>query len=129
MIVDDDPDFLEVAAEVLATVGCDGRYFSNAHLAVKWLSEGRCAVLAVLDLKTIDADPVELAAKLRRAAGCDLPIVFVSSWPVSWMRVPDDVMIIRKPLERAALLEVVASQKLSRRPQPSRLRTVRAAIG
>jgi len=109
LIVDDDPDLIEVMRSMIAASGYEARCARNGKEAIERVEEKRPAVL-LLDMLMPVMDGWQCARELRARYGHDLPIVVVTAAEHARARANetngDDVL--PKPFEMDDLLRVVA---------------------
>ncbi len=104
LLVDDEPDVREIAADLLSDAGYQVRAAAGAAEALALLATAPADVL-VLDLAMPGISGAELARQVR-ALHPGLPVLFLTGHAD---RLPDaSVPVLRKPYSRAALLEAVA---------------------
>ena len=79
LIVDDDPQAIEVLAEALGNE-CDIRFALDGAQALKMLEEAKLPELILLDMLLPDTDGYALFATIKaRAETRDVPVIFVTS--------------------------------------------------
>jgi CheY-like chemotaxis protein len=76
LVVDDDPQVLEVVSEMLRLEGYDVRVAENGRKAVEQLQEGRFD-LVITDLIMPDKEGLETIADIRKYK-VDMPIIAIS---------------------------------------------------
>ena len=107
LIVDDDPDLLEVLAEVLLTLGRFDVHKTRSGLEALHLYESVDPALVILDEGLADMCGSELLRTLRRTnSRARRPALFVTGSQSSVQCLPGDV-VLEKPLEMRRLLDAV----------------------
>ena len=116
LIVDDDTILLETAKDALESMGAAAEVSSSAEEAyektVRRHGEGRDYDVIILDWKMPGTDGVELARKIRKTAGIDVPILLISAYDWSDMeetaREAGANGFISKPLFRSRLYDRIS---------------------
>jgi DNA-binding NtrC family response regulator len=112
VIIDDDPDHLDVVATYLERAGFGARGFTQPREALYHLID-HPALLAVVDLYMPDMDGIEIVRRLQ-AATPDLPVIGITGArdqrTAVYLRALRDFgakACLRKPLDRADFLAAV----------------------
>lgn len=116
LLVDDDPEELELIAAALAPLGVETTSATGADEALRLVDRSPYAA-AVLDLLMPKRNGFETAALLReRANGRDMPILILSGYDErgarrlpGWEIVGGDVQYLEKPFSAEALRERLAA--------------------
>ena len=109
LIVDDNPDLLEVVAEVLQTLGNITVHRAGSALEALRVYESVDPALVILDEGLADMPGSELLRRLRRAnARARRPALFITGSLSSVRCMPGDV-VLEKPVEMSRLLDAVRS--------------------
>ncbi|HZR08225.1 MAG TPA: response regulator [Myxococcales bacterium] len=107
LIVDDNPDLLEVHAEVLMTLGHLSIHRASSALEALHMYESVDPALLILDEGLADMRGSELLRKLRQVnAHARKPALFVTGARSSVDCLPGDV-VLEKPVDMQRLLAVV----------------------
>jgi DNA-binding response OmpR family regulator len=115
LIVDDDPDLLEVVAEVVQTLGRFCVHKALSGLEALRLYESVQPALVILDEGLADMRGSDLLRRLRSAnAGSRVSALFLTGARASVRCQPDDV-VLEKPVEMTRLLDAVCALL----PQPA----------
>ena len=116
LIVDDDTILLETAKDALESMGAAAEVSASSEeayeKAVRRHGEGRDYDVIILDWKMPGTDGVELARKIRKTAGIDVPILLISAYDWSDMeetaREAGANGFISKPLFRSRLYDRIS---------------------
>ncbi len=116
LVVDDDTILLETAKDALESMGAKAEVLEAAEDAyertVRRHEEGRDYDVIILDWKMPGTDGVELARKIRKTAGIDVPILLISAYDWSDMeetaREAGADGFISKPLFRSRLYDRIS---------------------
>ena len=116
LIVDDDTILLETAKDALESMGAAAEVSASSEeayeKAVLRHDEGRDYDVIILDWKMPGTDGVELARKIRKTAGIDVPILLISAYDWSDMeetaREAGANGFISKPLFRSRLYDRIS---------------------
>ncbi|MBP3721049.1 MAG: response regulator [Clostridia bacterium] len=116
LIVDDDTILLETAKDALESMGAAAEVSASSEEAyermVRRHREGRDYDVIILDWKMPGTDGVELARKIRKTAGIDVPILLISAYDWSDMeemaRDAGANGFISKPLFRSRLYDRIS---------------------
>ncbi len=116
LIVDDDTILLETAKDALESMGAAAEVSSSSEKAyektVRRHGEGRDYDVIILDWKMPGTDGVELARKIRKTAGIEVPILLISAYDWSDMeemaRDAGANGFISKPLFRSRLYDRIS---------------------
>ncbi len=116
LIVDDDTVLLETAKDALESMGAAAEVSASSEEAyektVRRHGEGRDYDVIILDWKMPGTDGVELARKIRKTAGIDVPILLISAYDWSDMeetaREAGANGFISKPLFRSRLYDRIS---------------------
>ena len=107
LIVDNDPDLLDVHAEVLLTLGRLRIFRASSGLEALSLYESVDPALVILDEGLADMGGSELLRRLRKAnARAHRPALFVTGARSAVQCLPGDV-VLEKPVDMQRLLDVV----------------------
>lgn len=117
LVVDDDPDLMELVRLIITTAGYEVRCATNGKEAIQ-LVEEKMPALVLLDMLMPVMDGRQCARELRARHGPDVPIVVVTAAEHARARADevggvDDVLA--KPFEMDDLLRVVARYAPKRR--------------
>ncbi|HOC91546.1 MAG TPA: PAS domain-containing protein [bacterium] len=112
LVVDDDKDFLEITAEILAINGLNPIPASGAARALELYRKRRHEIdLVILDMMMPEVDGVE-TFRLLRAINPDVKVIVCSGYSIdrSASRVINDGALgfLQKPFENAALISMIA---------------------
>ena len=116
LVVDDDTVLLETAKDALESLGAAAEVSASSEEAyermVRRHREGRDYDVIILDWKMPGTDGVELARKIRKTAGIDVPILLISAYDWSDMeetaREAGANGFISKPLFRSRLYDRIS---------------------
>ena len=117
LVVDDDPDLVEVMQVMLEITGYESRGARNGLEAIEAVAQKRPALI-LLDMRMPIMDGWQCARALRALYGRDLPIVVITAaeharaWTDELGGIDD---VLAKPFEMDALLDVVARYAEKRR--------------
>lgn len=79
LIVDDTPEYIQMAAEILRPLGYQLRVANSGQLALK-LIEQQCPCLILLDIKMPDIDGFEICTRLKSSPVYkDIAIIFITA--------------------------------------------------
>ena len=116
LIVDDDTILLETAKDALESMGAAAEVSASSEEAyermVRRHREGRDYDVIILDWKMPGTDGVELARKIRKTAGIDVPILLISAY--DWSDLEETAReagangFISKPLFRSRLYDRIS---------------------
>ena len=116
LVVDDDTILLETAKDALESLGAAAEVSASAEEAyermVRRHREGRDYDVIILDWKMPGTDGVELARKIRKTAGIDVPILLISAY--DWSDLEETAReagangFISKPLFRSRLYDRIS---------------------
>lgn len=109
LLVDDDPDQLEIRCLIMRQAGHEVRTVASAPAALGAFDEYGCDVV-VMDLRLPRAgDGIQLIRDLR-ARSASLSILVLSGWPEDLSREPEVKLVdhfLRKPVRSQALLDLI----------------------
>ncbi|WP_276916666.1 response regulator [Parvibacter caecicola] len=116
LVVDDDPDVLTGAVEMLVAEGLRGEAASGGRQAVSMVAEAHAAGddyrAIVVDWVMADMDGVETVRQVRRKTAPTVPIILLSAY--DWAEVEDEARaagvteFLSKPLFRSQLCRVLS---------------------
>ncbi|MBB3171192.1 response regulator [Parvibacter caecicola] len=116
LVVDDDPDVLTGAVEMLVAEGLRGEAASGGRQAVSMVAEAHAAGddyrAIVVDWVMADMDGVETVRQVRRKMAPTVPIILLSAY--DWAEVEDEARaagvteFLSKPLFRSQLCRVLS---------------------
>ena len=117
LVVDDDPDLMELVRVMVATSGYEVRCASNGREAIQRVEEKRPAVV-LLDMLMPVMDGWQCARELRKRYGHDVAIVVVTAAEHARARAEeiDGDDVLSKPFEMDDLLRVVARYAPKKKP-------------
>jgi two-component system, sensor histidine kinase and response regulator len=105
LIVDDEPDLLDSLAEFFADEGYAVQTARHGAEALERLGEPELPALVILDLLMPGISGIELYDTMQRDPRlCKIPVIVSTSDP---SRAPSGVLIMKKPVNLARLLDVV----------------------
>jgi two-component system, chemotaxis family, chemotaxis protein CheY len=106
LIVDDDPNLLEVTSFVLESEGMAVETAKNGEEALASLRAGRLPVLVLLDLMMPVMNGWEFLDEVAKDPSLEvIPVVVLTA--IERAQVPGTVEVLRKPMDLTALLRVV----------------------
>ena len=84
LIVDDDRQTCENAAELLDNMGLRAEFVTDGRTAVSWVVQARDTAdpyqLVIIDWKMPDMDGVETARRIRSEVGPDIPVIILTAY-------------------------------------------------
>ena len=117
LVVDDDPDLMEIVRIMVMSSGYEVRCARNGREAIERVEEKKPAVV-LLDMLMPVMDGWQCARELRQRYGHDVPIVVVTA--AEHVRARADEVgvdeVLPKPFEMDDLLRVVARYALKKKP-------------
>ena len=119
MIIDDDDDWRDALADIMAAVGYEVAAFGDARKALTALENGLTPFLILLDLMMPGMSGWEFrAAQLGNAKLARIPVVVVTAATSVRVEGPTlgDVAVVHKPFALDTLLPVVAQHADAVRP-------------
>ena len=106
LIVDDDPNLLEVTSFVIESEGMAVETARNGEEALASLRAGRLPVLVLLDLMMPVMNGWEFLDEVAKDPSLKvIPVVVLTA--AERAQVPETVEVLRKPMDLRALLQVV----------------------
>lgn len=110
LLIDDDEDLREVMSMALAAVGYDVTDFADGKIALAGMRESDSSPgLIVVDYNMPQMDGPSFIHKVRTELDCDAPIIMCSASD-SFHDLPDDVMILQKPMDLEELINLASAE-------------------
>jgi len=110
LIVDDDPDCAEALSDTLQDVGYQASTAASAMDALRYLKSERRPSVIILDLLMPGMTGEEfLEQRQADPLLAEIPVIVLSATPPSWPAGDGRIPVLRKPVDPAELLEIIAS--------------------
>ena len=119
LVVDDDADVRESVADLLTEAGYDVICFSACSTALAHLCQNPLPGVVVVDLLMPGMNAWELFGQMRRRENLSkIPVIAITGSGPEWGAPVPEAMVVRKPIDSARLLRLIASATATQAPEP-----------